>query len=175
MLGIKYNIVELKPHNSKWKTLFKQEKDKIMSLSIHEYIVEVEHIGSTAVAGLTAKPIIDIMLGVKNYSDSKRCIGDLENIGYRNFGECGRPGRLFFIKSESLKSTHHLHLVEYNSIYWENNIFFRDYLRNNKKIADEYAALKKDLAKKYRNDRDAYRFYKSSFVENILKKKNSLL
>jgi len=153
MIGLKYDIVELHSYNSEWQLLFEEEKKELLSL-LQKYIIGIEHIGSTAIPGL-----ILIKLG---------------NIGYKCFGECGRPGRLFFIKG-GIKSTHHLHLVEYGSIYWRENILFRNYLRRHKNVANEYASIKKELAKRYKNNRDAYRFYKSLFVENTLKKAHEFI
>lgn len=173
MIGLKYDIVELHSYNSEWQLLFEEEKKELLSL-LQKYIIGIEHIGSTAIPGLISKPIIDIMLGLKKYSDSEKCIIKLGNIGYKCFGECGRPGRLFFIKG-GIKSTHHLHLVEYGSIYWRENILFRNYLRRHKNVANEYASIKKELAKRYKNNRDAYRFYKSLFVENTLKKAHEFI
>jgi GrpB-like predicted nucleotidyltransferase (UPF0157 family) len=171
MLGLKNDIVELQPHNPKWKLLFKQEKKKILSFN-QENIVQIEHIGSTAVPGLISKPIIDIMIGVKKYSNLGNCVFKLGDIGYKCFDECRRPGRLFFVKGRPFESSHHLHLVEYGSNYWNNNILFRNILLNYDNVTNEYAKLKIELAKRYRDNRNAYRIYKSVFVKKILKKYN---
>ncbi|RAK09740.1 GrpB-like predicted nucleotidyltransferase (UPF0157 family) [Halanaerobium saccharolyticum] len=172
MLGLKYEQVKLKSHNKEWKTIFENEKDRIKN-QINNYFCKIEHIGSTAIKSIPAKPIIDIMLALDDYSQVNIYIQNLGDLNYLNFGECGRKGRTFLVKEKNNETLFHLHLVEYENRYWEDNIFFRNYLQDNSETALEYAELKRTLAQKYRNNRNLYRLYKSEFVEKILKLKNN--
>lgn len=127
----------------------------------------VEHVGSTAVPGLVAKPIVDIMFGVKSLSDSKAAIGVLEMNGY-----CYAPYKMdvmhWFCKPSEEHRTHHLHLVPFNSPLWHERIRFRDLLRANKELAAEYGSLKRHLVAQYATDREIYTDKKWPFIKKIL-------
>lgn len=166
-LGLEYDRVEIVPYISEWKKIYEKEEQLLYSV-LEGYNVDIRHIGSTSIPGLAAKPIIDIMIGFKNLDSTRECTLEIIELGYYYFGECGRPGRKFFVKTQQGLTTHHLHIVEKGSKYWENNLLFKDILTNNSKIAQEYENLKKDLARKYRNDRDAYKENKSNFIDNVL-------
>ena len=129
----------------------------------------MEHIGSTAVPGLAPKPIIDILIGVKQLSEAREYISFLQKISYEYVSEFEKvvPERLFFRKG-ILTRTHHIHLVEKESDFWERHLRFRDILRANPDIAREYELLKKDLALKFSFDRDAYSNSKTEFIERVL-------
>jgi len=144
--------------------LYKEEEKELLRV-LGDVIIDVQHIGSTSVPGMIAKPIIDIMVAVKNLGDLALCIGGLEKLHYRFLGTGGRPGRLFFVKGQPENVTHHLHLVEKDSHYWRDNIFFRDYLRTHDNIAKEYAKLKLELAAKFKTDRESYKICKSKFIK----------
>ncbi len=128
----------------------------------------VEHIGSTAVPGLAAKPVVDIMAGVESLDASRPAIPILEAHEY-----CYAPYRSdvmhWFCKPSPAFRTHHLHLVPVGSRRWIEQLAFRDYLRANPDAAMEYAALKWRLADAHRFDREAYTDAKAPFVERALK------
>ena len=127
----------------------------------------IEHIGSTAVPGLASKPIIDIMAGVESLEASRPAIAVMPKLGYCYFPY--KPDELhWFCKPSDEVRTHHLHLITFESKLWQERIEFRDALRNNTKIAQEYAALKQTLSEEHRHDREAYTEAKSQFIASVL-------
>lgn len=169
MLGLDRKSILLVPHRAEWKSFFESEAD-LLRESAGDYLVAVEHIGSTAISGLDAKPIIDILAGVRNIEDAERCIAPLVKIGYEYRGEQGIAGRFYFRKGTGDVSTHHLNIVEMTSDFWQNHILFRDYLRRHADAAQEYGNLKRELAVKYKGNRPAYTEAKAAFIESVLKK-----
>lgn len=167
MLGLQKGIVKLAPHTELWHQLFAEEEARLRE-AIGEHVVAIEHIGSTAICGLPAKPIIDIAAAVREAVDAQACVRLLENIGYEYRGESGIAGRYYFVKGEP--RTHHLHMVESGSDFWRDHLLFRDYLRRHREVAEKYERLKRDLAIKYEKDRGAYTEGKSRFIEEVLKR-----
>lgn len=146
------------------------EKRRIIDVIGH-IVVRVEHIGSTAVPNLGAKPIIDIMVAVSHLSDAEKCIEPLEHIGYDYVPEYedSMPERRYFHKGEPPKEQHyHLHMVELACDFWKRHLLFRDYLRTHPEIAQEYYELKKRLANEYRSDREGYTDAKTSFIQSVV-------
>ncbi|HEY0323990.1 MAG TPA: GrpB family protein [Pyrinomonadaceae bacterium] len=157
-------------YNPRWPALFEEEKARILGL-IHAWVESVEHIGSTSVPGLGAKPIIDIMVGIRSLADAPECISRLETIGYEYVPkhEAVLPLRRFFHKSATpCARTHHLHMVEPTGEFWERHILFRDALRANPETARQYYELKKALAARFGSDRDSYTDAKTSFIEAVV-------
>lgn len=159
--------VRIVPYDPRWPRLFEEERARIES-AIGEWMVEVEHIGSTAVPGLAAKPVIDIMVGVRGFEeDAPACVEALEGIGYECRREAGVPGRIFFRKFAEDVRTYHLHLVPAGGSFWREHLLFRDYLRSHPGAAREYERLKRDLAARFGHDRDAYTEAKTEFIRRI--------
>ena len=165
MLGLPKGTVKLEPHSEKWHQLFAEEKAHLLQ-AVGDYVIAIEHVGSTAICGISAKPIIDIAASVERFADGEKCVEPLENIGYEYRSEHGIAGRFYFVKGEP--RTHHLHMVLESSDFWRSHLLFRDYLRENPETAKEYEDLKLKLAREYLDDRDAYLRGKSDFIENIL-------
>lgn len=165
MLGLPKGTVKLEPHSEQWHQLFAEEKARLFQ-AVGDYVTAIEHVGSTAICGISAKPIIDIAVSVENFADGEKCVDPLEEIGYEYRGEHGIAKRFYFVKGEP--RTHHLHIVLAGSDFWRSHLLFRDYLRENPAAAEEYKDLKLKLAREYSNDRDAYLRGKSDFIENIL-------
>jgi GrpB-like predicted nucleotidyltransferase (UPF0157 family) len=142
--------------------------------AIGDKVVAIEHIGSTAVPGLGAKPIIDIMVGLRRLSDAEDCIEPLRGIGYEYVPELEAeiPERRYFHKGPSSvpEKHYHLHMVEIHGEFWNIQILFRDYLRTHFDSAREYFKLKEELAAKYRFNREAYTEAKSSFIKSTIAK-----
>lgn len=165
--------VTIAEYNPKWKFIFESEKE-ILFESIGEYIQQIEHIGSTAVTGLAAKPIIDILVGVETITKAEKCIPLLEELNYQYVPEfeVELPERRYFRKPPRglEKRKFHLHMVETTSYFWKRQLLFREYLRAHPQTKDEYAQLKKDLSVKYRNDRVAYTDSKTDFILKVLEK-----
>ncbi len=155
-----------------WPQLFIEEQTRIRAL-IGEYVTEIEHIGSTSIPGLAAKPIIDILLVIRSYSLVAQCVQPLESIGYEYRGEAGIPGRHFFRKfspTEPPVRTHHIHMIEKSNEQYAWNLLFREYLRRHPETVQEYAVLKRELVVKYRDDRAAYTDAKAPFVYSTVRK-----
>ena len=169
IIGLQQKKVKLLAYNTAWPRLYKREEKLLLSVA-REYILDIQHIGSTSVPGMKAKPIIDIVIGVKSLKDGKKCVGGLEKIGYEYKHDAGVKGRHFFVKGTEKNRTHYIHIVKLNGNNWENYIYFRDYLRAHKIAVIKYNKLKEQLAKKYKHDRDTYTTRKSFFIQGIIKK-----
>lgn len=159
--------IHIVSYDESWQELFNTEKS-LLSGVIGEFLTgPIEHVGSTAVPGLAAKPVIDIMAGVKSLDASRPAISILGKYEY-----CYYPYRLeimhWFCKPSPQFRTHHLHLVPYNSKVWNERLAFRDYLRSHSDVVQEYAELKYRLAEQYRFDREKYTEAKTTFIKNIL-------
>lgn len=167
-IGLKRGLLELVPYDPEWEVFFNNEKNEIRK-AIGQFILAIEHIGSTSIKNMCAKPIIDIAIGLKKYDDGFKCVEGLSKIGYLYFGERGIPGRHYFRRDSEIVKFH-LHMHEITSEEWKNHILFRDYLRNHEKEAKEYTELKYDLKHKFGNDIEKYTEAKAEFINNILKK-----
>jgi GrpB-like predicted nucleotidyltransferase (UPF0157 family) len=163
--------VEICEYDTAWPAKFEKQKRDIMK-AIGNKVAAIEHIGSTAVSGLAAKPIIDIMVGLHRLSDAEHCIEPLRRIGYEHVPELEAeiPDRRYFHKGPSNlpKKHYHLHMTQMHGEFWNVQILFRNYLRNHSDSADDYVRLKKDLAAKYRLNREAYNKAKTSFIKSII-------
>lgn len=166
MLGLPQGIVKLMPHYELWHQLFAEEERRLLDAA-GEHLVAIEHVGSTSICGLSAKPIIDIAAAVRRIADVEKCRAAIEGIGYQYRGEFGIPGRHYFVRGEP--RTHHLHLVELRSDFWRSHLLFRDYLRQHSEVAEEYEKLKRKLAQEYKENRQAYTEGKATFIENVLR------
>ena len=144
MIGLERGKVILAEYDEDWANEFENEKNSIRQ-ALSDYNITIEHIGSTSVRSLCAKPIIDILIGIDHLNDGLECIHDLEAIGYEYKAENGVPGRHFFAKGNP--RTHHLHIVEMNSDLWHEHLSFRDYLRTNLDARIKYSKLIREGAK----------------------------
>jgi GrpB-like predicted nucleotidyltransferase (UPF0157 family) len=169
MIGLARGTVKLLPYNYRWIELYKQEEKLLFSL-IGQYVIDIQHVGSTSIEGLDSKPIIDIAAGVKSLDDVESFRDLLEDAGYQYRGSAGVEGRVMFAKGSEDSRTHYLHIEVYDGDLWKNHIYFRDYLRLNKKSVEEYSRLKKELARKFNEDRESYTSAKNDFINFILKK-----
>jgi GrpB-like predicted nucleotidyltransferase (UPF0157 family) len=159
------HIVEYDPS---WPVRFEEER-VILARVLDRWVVgPIEHIGSTAVPGLDAKPVIDIMAPVESLDASRAALPVLEKNGYC-YAEYRTDVMHWFCKPSPSFRTHHLHLVPFGSRLWVERLAFRDYVRAHPQIALEYAQLKKQLAEQYRLDREAYTDGKTPFVQRILR------
>ena len=165
-IGLEKGIVRLAQYSPEWKMLY-EEEERLLKDLIGEYVIDIQHIGSTSVPGLIAKPIIDIGIAIKDFEEGQRLVKPIESLGYEYKGENGIPKRHYFVKGNP--TTHHLHIVEIDSEEWKKNITFRDALRKDENLAKEYAKLKLNLAEKFKYDRVAYTDGKTDFVNYILK------
>ena len=156
-----YKIVEYDPD---WPALFEREKARVVSaLGIGEE--RVQHIGSTAVPGLGAKPVVDMMVGIPSIAQASKYVPPLEAIGYEWRGETV-PGTLYIRKAGPPRFN--LHMTAYGGAFWEAPLLFRDYLRANRDASVEYEALKRELMSRLAHDPPAYNDGQSDFILAIL-------
>jgi len=169
MIGLSRGIVKLAPYTDQWKDEFNKEK-ALLSSTVGNYVLAIEHVGSTSIEGLDAKPIIDIAMGVKSLNAVNDFRRSLEAIGYNYRGNGGIEGRVLFAKGSEELRTHHLHIEILNGGIWKNHIYFRDYLRLHREYINEYSNLKNELALKFADDRSAYTKEKDKFISMVLEK-----
>jgi GrpB-like predicted nucleotidyltransferase (UPF0157 family) len=160
-------LIEVVPYKSEWRTQYIVEADKIADILGHE-LIEIHHIGSTAIKGISAKPIIDILIVVRSLSSIDKLNEEFIGIGYRPQGEYGIKGRRFFIKGSNELRTHHLHAFKIDDGQVNKYLEFRDYLNANPTTAHQYSDLKIKLARKYSNNIDKYMDGKKDFIENVI-------
>lgn len=161
--------IELSAYSPMWPVTFDIEKERLTAI-FGEGAVLIEHVGSTAVPGLGAKPIIDILLGAPALTVVERHIPDLVATGYRYVPEFERalPQRRYFVKTHGHPGHFHLHAVVYDTPFWKDHIRFRDLLRAEPGYAERYWRLKCALAARHRNDREAYANAKGEFIRTAL-------
>lgn len=164
MLGLERETLKFLPHNREWRQLFEQEQQRLHS-TFGNRVLDIQHIGSTSIPGIIAKPILDIGIAVANFEAATVCIPPIEQLGYTDKGENGIPRRRFFVKGEP--RTHHIHMLEISSWDWERHILFRDYLIQHPAVAKQYAELKLKLFEQYQGNRDAYQTGKATFIEQV--------
>lgn len=172
MLGLERGLVKLEPYNDKWSKLFDKERE-LLSSQLKDLIVEIEHVGSTSIEGLFAKPIIDIAIGVSSLDVIIKLKEKVKELGYVE-GPVSLDGKHVFAKYKEKKITHFLHVMIYNHNLWVDQISFRDYLRSAPDAKIEYIKLKEELANKYPNDVISYTNEKKKFVDDILKRAKKL-
>ncbi len=173
MIGVPRKSVVLNKYCDSWSSYFETEKALILEVT-GDNIEKIEHVGSTAVKGLVAKPIIDIA-GVYSGHDKKVAIVEaMKSIGYEYSENNGIINRLYFSKRIDGKSYYHLHFYLFGSKDYDKQIFFRDYLRSNQDVAFEYSKLKQELLMKYQDDRPKYTEGKSDFILRVLKEREKI-
>jgi GrpB-like predicted nucleotidyltransferase (UPF0157 family) len=162
--------VLLTPYSPLWPAVFDIERRRL--LEIFNDAVAVEHIGSTAVPGLGAKPVIDVMLGAPDLAQIEARIPALAEEGYRYVPEFEKsmPERRYFTKLDRPPGMFHLHAVTLDSPFWARHLAFRDALRTDEALARKYWRLKQHLAARHRDDRAAYAEAKSDFIRSALAK-----
>jgi len=158
-------------YDPQWPVLFEQERKRIEAV-LGKGTVLIEHIGSTAIPGLTAKPVIDIAIGIQSLEMALKYIPLIESLEYTYEPTLERllPERRFFWKGTPTVHTYHIHMAEVGSPLWVEPILFRDYLRKHLDEGQDYSELKKSLAERCGNDMDAYVGGKTVFVERALAK-----
>ena len=161
MASPSYRIVE---YDQRWPALYEEEK-AIVVAATGIAADRVEHIGSTAVPRLGAKPIIDLMVGVSRVDGAQRQIKSLEGVGYEWRGETV-PGTLYLRKAEPRRFN--LHLTQWEGNFWLGKLLFRDFLRTHPETARQYEDLKRELMARLASDPPAYNAAKASFIESIV-------
>jgi GrpB-like predicted nucleotidyltransferase (UPF0157 family) len=160
--------ISIAPYDPGWPALFDRERDLLRGAIGAWILGDIHHVGSTAVPGLDAKPIIDILVGVEDLATSRACFGPLAELGYLYAPYL--PGEMhWFCKPDPRRRTHHLHLVPCDSRRYRDELAFRDRLRSNPEKARDYAELKHRLAARFEHDREGYTEAKADFIGRVLR------
>jgi GrpB-like predicted nucleotidyltransferase (UPF0157 family) len=168
MIGLKRGTVQLVSYQPVWKRFFEEEATSLR-LALGNHCLQVEHIGSTAIEGMDAKPIIDILVAVDDLRTASKLIPVLMKLGYTRKEDDDVPERIFFRKGPPSSRTHHLSLTEPATTYWKWHILFRDYLREYPEVAEQYKQLKRRLAEQYPNEGGSYTSEETSFAEKVMR------
>lgn len=167
MIGLTPGSVKLSHYSPRWRERYRAEARRLKRYTEGSTYL-LEHIGSTAIPGLDAKPIIDMAMLIPSLHRLPLWIKRLEKAGYTYKGEYGLAGRHFFTRGNPV--THHFHLVAKGNVHWERWMLFRNFLRAHPEEAEKYNKLKNALALKYAHNRDAYTHAKTPLVKRLLKK-----
>lgn len=154
------------PYDPTWPAEFAAEEARILQ-ACRGSPIRLEHVGSTAVPGLDAKPIIDILAGCPPRANRAEYVAALRQIGYDHKGAFGIPGRNYFRRGSP--RSHHVHMVSWSSAFWRRQLAFRDALRADAELRRQYAALKRDLARMFADDVERYAGAKGPFIASVLR------
>ncbi len=166
-LGLEPGVVRLVEHDPQWPALFEAEAARI-TRRLSPLAITLHHVGSTAVSGLVAKPVLDILATYEGPDLRWGYITAMTAAGYLYRGEQGIPGRDFFRRGDP--RAYHLHLAETGSWFSQEHLAFRDMLRSDPALRDAYGALKRELAARYPENRPAYIDAKGPFIQDALKR-----
>jgi GrpB-like predicted nucleotidyltransferase (UPF0157 family) len=159
--------VEVVPHDPQWRDAFEAEAKHVVA-ALGENVVAIHHIGSTAIPNIYAKPVIDLLVEVRDITEVDGQSSAMESLGYEVMGEYGIPGRRYFRKDnqEGIR-THHIHAFEAGSAEVERHLAFRDYMIAHHGDAQRYSELKKKLAEEHPQSIDGYMDGKDSFIKEM--------
>ncbi len=167
MIGLKHNQNLLVDYDPTWPSLFEQERERLQ-IALLSLARGIEHYGSTAVPGLRAKPIIDILVGVLPLDEWARCRQPIESLGYDYAEHAGVPGHYIFGRGrDTSERTHLVHVVEFGGPSWRSNLAFRDALRANRKLRDEYLVAKQTASALAPEGRARYNELKQTFFDKV--------
>lgn len=168
-MGLKMGTVRLEKYNENWKREFEEEKKNLREI-FQDIAINIEHIGSTSIENISAKPILDIAVAFKELSDFEKVKDYFINNKEYSVREENTPGEILVSKGTAECITHLIHIMKYDSERYKNTIIFRDYLKKNLEDKKEYEKLKQELAEKYNNNRKMYTASKHEFIQKILEK-----
>lgn len=161
--------IELTAYDPNWPARFAEQQARVATILKPWLASGIEHMGSTSVPGLRAKPIIDMLAPVQDYAVAREAIPLLEQAGWLFWpDDPNRDYRMWFLRPRPEARTHHLHVIQHDHPNFHALIVFRDVLRQDAAVRQAYAALKDDLAGRYRDDRDGYSNAKTQFVQQVL-------
>ena len=167
-LGLRRGTVTVVPHSSEWEIIAQQTIAKLREI-LPDAVTDAQHVGSTAIGQICAKPIIDIAVGVSDFRDVLARNDALAANGFIFRGQ-DLPEQYLYVCGGEHFRTHHIHVVIYGSEIWENYISLRDYLNCHPDDAQAYSKLKESLAEQYADDRNTYTAMKHGMIQEILKK-----
>ena len=162
--------VVLAPHDPCWAAAFAGERDRLLA-GLAGRLLEIRHFGSTAVPGLSAKPVIDLIAGVASIAQADELIPALCELGYHHPVQmsAGLADRRWLFRHRDGHRTHQLHLVEHNGPAWRDRVGFCELLKADPGLRDRYDRLKRELAARFAEDRDAYNAHKQAFVVSAVR------
>lgn len=161
--------IEVVPHDPAWDALFQAERDALRQAFEGEALA-IHHIGSTSIPGIKAKPVIDILVEVRDIDRVEDHDEAMTALGYEPKGELGIPGRRFYIKGGEEHRSHHVHVFECGHPEIARHRDFCAYLRAHPEMAARYSALKEDLAREFKQDLDRYTEGKTGLIREIDRK-----
>lgn len=179
-IGLKKGFVKVEKYNPEWQEEFNKEKKNLEKI-FDNVAISIEHVGSTSIIGLSAKPIIDIAVGVDSLEDIAKVKEKILKFSHYSIKENNTDGEILMRRGVPIKHgedkpsfiTHFIHILEINGRRYKETLAFRDYLRKNKVVLKEYDNLKQKLAIKYQNERKVYAKAKDEFIKSILSKCNN--
>jgi len=165
--------IEIVDYDPRWPAMFAEEAGLLRRALDGDLLIGIEHFGSTAIPGMAAKPIIDILIAVRSLAEARAMVAEpLQRLDYVYWADNPKTDRMFFVNGMppyGARRTHHVHITEPTGEMWL-RLTFRDYLRTHPDEAQRYERLKRDLAAVHHADREAYTDAKATFVEEILTK-----
>lgn len=167
MLGLDNTLVNIVPHDSEWNLEYAKEAERLKQL-LGDYALDIQHVGSTSIPEIEAKPIIDIAVAVKDIETLYTLIPILEKAGYNVKNSIVESQRLLAIKGDPKNRTHYIHLEVKDGEYWKNHILFRDYLIKHLELAKEYEKIKINAYKLFKDNRIKYSDFKNSFIRKVV-------
>ncbi len=169
MIGLNKDLVNVYPYDESWALEYKKEEE-ILKQYLLDFDVRIEHVGSTSIPGLSAKPIIDIAIGAKNETalfGVSNCLGDA---GYDILDSYAEKGEVLARKGTPECRTHYIHIQLLGSEYWNEFMYFKRFMLDHPESVKEYQKLKEELSEKYADDRKKYTASKNEFISGILEK-----
>ena len=162
-------VFVVSPYSTEWPGVFRGIREELLGV-FSPLVVSIEHIGSTSVEGLAAKPVIDVLLGAQSLADIESRIGPLDGLGYAYVSKYEReiPMRRYFVKPPGASLRVHLHGVALGSPIWREHLAFRDALRGDADLCTRYQCLKLRLAEEFADDKSAYTDAKGPFIRAVL-------
>lgn len=167
MIGLNKSLVTVYPYDETWPMEYKKE-EKILEGHLTGLDIRIEHVGSTSIPGLSAKPIIDIAIGAKSEEDLFEVAKRLENAGYDMLNSYEEKGEILARKGAPECRTHYIHIQLLGSEYWNEFMYFKRYMLDHPESVKEYQKLKEELSVKYVDERKKYTASKNEFISNIL-------
>ena len=168
-MALKRGIVELNDYNPNWKKEYLKE-EKLLKKVLKDYIIHIEHVGSTSIEGLKAKPVIDIIIVIKSLKEIPEIENILKAYDYSNRGPQGVDDRMFFAKGPEDGRTHYIHFTEPKSNTYYDLVYFKRYLLEHPEYIKKYCELKQELASKYAEERSKYTAGKNEFIKDVIAK-----
>lgn len=166
MLGLHKDFVKLVPYDSEWAIEYERERE-ILEKLLSGYALDIQHVGSTSIPGLSAKPILDIAVAVKDKQTLYDLIPIFTQEGYDVKDTIESQGEVLARKGAPECRTHYIHVEVIGSTYWNNHILFRDYLLKHPEYINMYEDMKNQVSMQFK-DRKEYTAHKNEFIQNIL-------